>query len=363
MTWSKLRLIIPVFLPLFILSGCGPSANPIKKQMIETTDMSGRKVMIPEKVERIVALNPGMLRLIAWLDATDMVCGIEYNETRRIAPYLFAHPELREKNVIGTGNAPDPELLAALAPDIIFSTYITRAEADIMQSRTGIPVLAIQYGNFDNEIDTVYQALKYLGKILHREKRAEYLTGYIQETIRDLNARTSGVTQSKNPRVYVGGISYRGSHGITSTEPRYPPFRFLNTANVASSLGLVMTSQKDNLQNAFIDKEQLIEWDPDFIFLDMSSNTYKNGLMDEPWIDVLKATKNGQIFTVYPYNWYTINYSTILVNAYFIGRTLYPDNFMDVKTEEKADEIYRAILGKPVYNDMLSHFGEFTNLK
>lgn len=329
---------------------------------IETTDMSDRKVMIPERIENIIALNPGMLRLIAWLDATDLVCGIEYNETRRTVPYLFAHPELREKTVIGTGNSPDPELLATLAPDVIFSTYISRAEADKLQSRTGIPVLAIQYGNFDDEIDMVFQALKYLGKILHREQRADYLTNYIGETIRDLHSRTSGDFANKNPSVYVGGISYRGSHGITSTEPRYPPFRFLNTTNVASSLGSVMTSRIDNMQNAFIDKEQLIEWNPDFIFLDMSSNSYKNDLIDEPWVKILKAAKNDHIYTVYPYNWYTINYSTLLVNAYLIGKILYPEKFGDVNIETKADEIYQAILGKPVYNDMVSHFGKSRNL-
>jgi len=362
MTFNKIQPTISLFILLFILMGCDQSEISTPKMGFETTDMLGRKVMIPEKVENIVALNPGMLRLITWLDATDLVCGIEYNETRRTVPYLFAHPELREKTVIGTGNSPDPELLATLAPDIIFSTYITRAEADKLQSRTGIPVLAIQYGNFDDEIDTVFQALKYLGQILHREQRADYLTEFIAETIGDLNSRTSGDSAIKQPSVYVGGISYRGSHGITSTEPRYPPFRFLNTTNVASSLGAVMTSQIDNMQNAFIDKEQLIEWNPDFIFLDMSSNSYKNGLLDEPWIEILKATKNDQIYTVYPYNWYTINYSTILVNAYFIGKTLYPEKFGDVNIEAKADEIYRAILGKPVYNDMEKHFGESRNL-
>lgn len=325
--------------------------------------MLGREVQIPEKVNRIVALNAGMLRLITWLDATDLVCGIEYNERRRDVPYLFAHPELRDKPVIGTGNVPDPELLAALKPDVIFSTYISATVANQLQSRTGIPVIGIQYGNFDDEIDTVFSALKYLGNLLGKSQRAEMLTGYIKSTIDDLETRTASVPESDQPLAYIGGIAYRGSHGITSTEPRYPPFRFLRSKNAASSLGAVMTSSRDVLLNAFIDKEQLIEWDPEFIFLDMSGNIFTTESGEDEWRSVLSAEKTGNIYTVFPYNWYTINYSTILVDAYFIGEILYPERFTDVDPSVKAREIYKTILGRDVYDDMVKKFGECRKIK
>ncbi|MCF8366929.1 MAG: ABC transporter substrate-binding protein [Bacteroidales bacterium] len=351
------------FIMLFcFISSCNLPIDSPEHNLTKTTDMLGRQVMIPEKIENIVALNAGMLRLIAWMDAADMVCGIEFNETRRQVPYLFAQPQLRAKSVIGTGNSPEPELLTLLAPDVIFSTYISKAEADKLQERTGIPVLAIQYGNFDDEIDTVFSALKYLGEILNRKERADYLIKYITETIGDLKIRTIDIPESEKPNVYVGGIAYRGSHGITSTEPRYPPFRFLNAKNAAASLGAVMTSEKDVLLNAFIDKEQLIEWNPDFIFLDMSGTIFHDNKSNEPWLDVLSAAKTGNIYTLFPYNWYTINYSTILVNAYFMGKVLYPKQFADINPEAKADEIYTAITGAPVYNDMVKKFGKCRKL-
>jgi len=359
---TKAKCLILIFITFTFSTSCRQAAKNREKPGILTTDMLGRKVRIPEKIENIVALNAGMLRLITWLDASEKIFGIEYNETRRQVPYLFAHPELRDRTVIGTGNTPEPELLAALAPDVIFSTYITRAEADKLQSRTKIPVLAIKYGNFDDETDTLFKTLQYLGEILHRQERAGFLIEYVSQTIRDLNLRMSVIPESQKQDVYIGGIAYRGSHGITSTEPRYPPFRFLNLKNVADQLGNVMTSEKDILFNAFIDKEQLIEWNPHTIFLDMSSNTYINGKLDEPWTKVLAANKNKQIFTVFPYNWYTINYSTLLVNAYFIGKLLYPEQFTDIDPENKADEIYKTILGKPVYNDMVNKFGKCRRL-
>ncbi|MGB4050927.1 MAG: iron ABC transporter substrate-binding protein, partial [Methanoculleus sp.] len=52
------------------------------------------------------------------------------------------------------------------------------------------------------------------------------------------------------------------------------------------------------------------------------------------------------------YNFYSANYETILANAYFVGKTLYPDRFADVDPVEKADEIYTFFVGKPVFADL-----------
>jgi iron complex transport system substrate-binding protein len=336
---------------------------PAKKTSREVSDMLGRKVNIPVKVENIVALNAGMLRLIAWMEATDLVCGIEYNETRRQVPYLYANPQLTEKPVIGMGNNPDTELLTAMAPDLIFVSYFTPSEADRLQTRTGIPVLAIKYGNFDDEIETVFETLRFLGEILERETRAKFLSTYIRETIVDLKYRSQKDSSGKAPMAYIGGISYRGSHGITSTEPRYPSFRFLNIQNVAAALPAVMTSPRDNMINAFIDPEQLIEWNPEYIFLDMSSTTYSGNMLDEPWIHLLDAVNQDKAYTVLPYNWYTTNYSTILVNSYFIGKWLYPEQFKDIDPEQKAREIYTKILGGQAYDKMIEKFGPCQKIK
>jgi iron complex transport system substrate-binding protein len=291
------------------------------------------------------------------MQATDLVCGIEYNETRRQVPYLYANPQLTEKPVIGMGNQTDPELLTAMAPDLIFVSYYTVSEADRLQARTGIPVLAINYGNFDDEIETVFEALRFLGQVLERNARAEFLSTYIPETIDDLDQRSKSNATGKIPQAYIGGISYRGSHGITSTEPRYPSFRFLNIQNVAASLPAVMTSPRDNMINAFIDPEQLITWNPEYIFLDMSSTTYSGNMLDEPWIHLLDATRQNKTYTLLPYNWYTTNYSTILVNSYFIGEWLYPEQFKDIDPEQKAREIYTTILGGQAYDSMIEKFG------
>jgi iron complex transport system substrate-binding protein len=89
----------------------------------------------------------------------------------------------------------------------------------------------------------------------------------------------------------------------------------------------------------------------------MSSTAYSGDELARPWTTVLSAAKKGNIFTVFPYNWYTINYSTILVNSWYTGKVLYPERFADTDPEKKAREIYKNILGRDVYDNMVSQFG------
>jgi len=318
-------------------------------------DMQGRDVMIPAHPKKIVALNSGTLRLITWLDATDLICAVEGNEGQRTVPYLYAHPELRKKPLIGSGNLYDLELLTAAAPDLIITTYLTHAEADELQTRTHVPVVAINYGNFDDDTATVFKTLHLLGTLLDRTQRAEEVTKFIRHTLADLHQRTVGIPFELHPQVYAGGIAWRGSHGITSTEPRFPAFRLVNVNNVAQELPPVWTAGGQTIQNAFIDKEQLILWNPEYIFVDASTGTLK--LTDEPWIKILDAVKDQNVYSLWPYNWYTTNYSTILVNSYYIGKLIYPEQFTDVDPEQKAREIYKMILGADVADKMQEKFG------
>ncbi|MFW5699911.1 MAG: hypothetical protein ACOCXS_03290 [Bacteroidota bacterium] len=41
----------------------------------------------------------------------------------------------------------------------------------------------------------------------------------------------------------------------------------------------------------------------------------------------LKAFKDSAVYMLQPLNWYTTNFETELINAFFVGKTLYPEHF------------------------------------
>jgi iron complex transport system substrate-binding protein len=63
------------------------------------------------------------------------------------------------------------------------------------------------------------------------------------------------------------------------------------------------------------------------------------------------------VYGLLPYKWYTKNFGSSLANAYFVGKVLYPEQFEDVNPSAKADDIYRFLVGKPVFGEMNAQFG------
>ena len=191
-------------------------------------------VTVPNNVTRVIGVNYGALRLITYLGAASMVCGIEQTETELAGrPYAMANPQYANLPVIGPQFGGDPELIAP-KPDVVFSTDAIVSTLDSLQSQLGIPVIGIVYGGLDTEESrqTFYDSLTLMGKVMHKEDRATEVINYVSGIIDDLNTRTANIPDADKPSVYVGGLSSRGNHGFTSTSASYAPFTLTNSKNV-----------------------------------------------------------------------------------------------------------------------------------
>ena len=200
----------------------------------------------------------------------------------------------------------------------------------------------------------MYSSLRIMGEVVGKQERAEEVIAYIEATMQDLENRTADIPESERKTVYVGGVSSAGAHGIISTEPAYPPFLWVNANNVAAGMGT---------DHADIAKEALVDWDPEYIFIDIGTLQLGNEgaigeLKNDTSLTGLSAVKNGKVYGVIPYNFYSTNYESVLANAYFVGKVLYPDRFEDIDPEAKADEIYTFFLGKPVFSDLNGQYND-----
>jgi iron complex transport system substrate-binding protein len=357
----KRRLIASLALWLLIISVPGWSAGRI------ITDGIGRKVEIPVKVERLIASGSGALRLITYLRAQDRIVAVDDMEKQRpqfdARPYALANPQFKSYPLFGEFRGHDnPELILSLdpQPQVIIKTYSVSGYDPLeLQQKTGIPVIVVNYGDLGAYRPDLYQALRICGQVLAKEKRAEKLISYFDASINDLRQRTRDIPPARRFSCFVGGIAHRGPHGFQSTEPGYPPFTFVGTRNLTFDPAL-----KEKLpQHSNIAKEKIVQRNPDILFVDLS--TLQMGaeagalyeLKTDPAYRSLTAVKTGKVYGLLPYNWYTQNFGSILANAYFIGKVLYPDRFADINPSAKADEIYTFFVGKPVFRQMNEAFG------
>ncbi|WP_258359593.1 iron ABC transporter substrate-binding protein [Moorella sulfitireducens (nom. illeg.)] len=358
------KLVIALTLVLFALAGCGPQAAETGQNLPKTkiTDMLGREVEIAVPANKIVAIGPGALRLVCYVNVADKVVGIENVEKQQPTgkPYLLAHPELTEKPVIGPGgpdSTPDAEKLASVKPDVIFvASLVDRVQADELQAKTNIPIVVLSYGSLAVFDEDVYRSLQLIGKITGNEQRAGEVVAYLKKCQEDLNTRTKDIPEDEKPEVYVGALGMKGVHGIESTRGRYAPFVAINARNVVDETG--------KTGSVMIDREKLLIWDPDIIFIDEAGlNLVQEDYKKNPqFYQSLKAVRDGRVYGQIPFNYYSTNIDTAIADAYYAGKVIYPEKFKDVDPAGKADEIYRFLLGKPVYEQMAGDFGGFKKL-
>ena len=333
------------------------------------TDLAGRPVAIPEQVKTIVALN-GSLRYVVYLQAADLVIGVEgieknknllngTNFQSRISgrPYQAAIYSLIERLPLvgegGPGKLPDLEVLLKLHPDLVLT--FEPEVAELVQNKTGLPSVVLSYAGTNGvDFPEIKKSLAFLGQLVGREKRAEEINRFIDECESDLRHRTSEV---KPVSVYIGGISARGAHGLTSTEINYPPLLWLTAINVADEL-----KQKGHV---FIDKEKLLAWDPEYIFLDAAGLTLinENYLKNRSYYEHLSAVRQNKVFTVFPFNFYRTNLEVLIANAYFIGQTIYPDRFSDVEPEKMARKIIKEFVGAEVLDWLKAAYAGFRQVE
>ena len=362
-------LVIISCTALLMSAGCTsttPQEASEASEFITVTDSLGREVTVPVSPEKVVCSNSGCLRYLTYLGAQDTIVGvddIEIEETIFSArPYSIANPQFKDYPLIGEfrGND-DPEKIVAAGPDVIFKTYVESADdADELSAKTGVPVVCLNYGDLTTYRDDAYQSLRIMGTVMGKEDRAEEVISYLNGLITDLNDRTAGISEAEKTTAFIGGIAYRGPHGFQSTEPTYPPFVFVNAANVAGDMGTA---------HADVAKEKIVEWNPDVLFVDLSTlQTTPNAiteLSDDPSYQQLDAVVSGEVYGVLPYNWYTQNHGSIMADAYYVGTVLYPEQFSDIDPVTKADEIYAFLVEKPVFEEMKASFSglPFTRLE
>lgn len=323
-------------------------------------DGTGRTVAVPDKISRIICSGPGALRLITYFNAQDLVVAVDDMETAGkqfdARPYAIANPQYKNLPVFGEfrGND-DPEKILGLAtpPQVIFKTYPTMGYDPVeLSQKTDIPVVVLGYGNLAVQRDIIYQSLRIIGRVLDREERADALIGFFDSQVDELNQRTAAIEHKKT--CFVGGIAHKGPHGFLSTEPNYPPFEFVNAANIANSSDVKV----QNLSHSTFSKEKLLDENPDVLFLDLSTlqmGEDHGGLYElktDPVFQALDAVADGRVYGVLPYNWYSQNFGSILADAWYVGKVLYPDPFADVDPVAKADEIYQFLLSTKVYAAM-----------
>ena len=352
-----MKRLSALILTLALLAGCAGPAAPAAQETGNTrtvTDVWGREVAVPETVETIACVGSGAPRMAAYLGVMDRLVGAEDHDLEGETPLRDYSPAwydtLKDLPSVGAGggsgaNNAYPEELITLGPDVILAGFSAEA-ADELQGQTGIPVVCVRYISNGLADESFYAALRVFAETVGAQARCEELLAYIDQCRAELAGRTADIPAEDRPTVYAGAVTFSGRHGFTGTYSHFGPFDAVGAVNVADTDGEAGYYETD--------REQVLVWDPDCIFLDPGNlDLVEEELSAFPdYFASLRAVREGRVYTMPSFNSCGMNISYALVNAYWAGSVLFPEQFSDLDLRAKAGEILAAFLGEDTFDAM-----------
>ena len=319
-----------------------PTDPAVENETRIITDVLGREVEIPAVVNTCAALSSAT-RTITYAGGLSKVIGTSEMEMRADPgmPFAYANKEyLAGCTAIssgGSGNTYYDEAIIELNPDVMIINTNNVETCDDFQQKFGIPVIAIYADKFTSP--NLTNSIRLVGEVLGTQEHAEMVASQIETWNAELNELTKDIPDSEKPSVYLGAVSFSGGHGFCGTYCNYAPLIAINALNVADALG-----EKSGVEIAM---EQVIEWDPDIIFLNPGNMNLVNEeyASDPTAIDSLRAVQEGRVYSQVNFNYYSTNMELAIVDAYYAGSVIFPEAFRGIDFAAKAEEVFNVMIG------------------
>ncbi|EMV8607489.1 ABC transporter substrate-binding protein [Escherichia coli] len=313
------------------------------------TDQIGREVKVPDKVDRIVVLQHQTLNLLVQMNATDKIVGVMSNWKQQLGSnYARLAPELSNKASLGDLTHVDAEKLVALHPQVVFVTNYAPQEMIDKISSLGIPAVAISLRHDDegerNKLNPVmadeeqayvkglYEGIMLIGNIINKPEEAKALIKATENGCRMVSNRLQLLPEEQRVRAYMANpeLTTYGSGKYTGLMMKHA-----GAVNVAAS------TIKGFKQ---VSIEQVIEWNPQVIFVQNRYPAVVNEIQSSPQWQVIDAVKNHRVYLMpeYAKAWGYPMPEAMGIGELWMAKKLYPEKFNDVDMHKIVKDWYRT---------------------
>lgn len=278
------------------LAGSADSSNTQAVLTTTVTDSTGREVMIPNKLQRVVILNASNLDLFCAAGGADKIVGIP--TSKALSDKVRQAVENTEE--VGVIHSPNVEKILSLQPDLVIGANVPYHRDLIpVLEQAGIPVIVNGLDSYEQVLST----LEFYGRLLNSEQQAakqiaqiesEYAAavklGHDRTTPRNLII--FGTPDSFNigtPVSFVGDLIERLGGNNIASEANYGKAQFI-------PLSMEAVAQQ-NPEVIFI----IMHGSPD----SLEQKVQQDLLANEAWADIA-AVKNKRVY-ILPYQLFAVN--------------------------------------------------------
>ena len=345
---------------------------------ITVTDMIGREVtVVPGSYTRVLCIGAGALRMYSYIGDVSLLCGVEDIDNTTLAerpamfdsvarPYVLAYGDVFNRlPSCGVGGpmaqTAEAEKILSCDPDIVISEFEDVEKENALQEQLGVPVITLKAGSRGVFDEAFSGSMELLGTVFGEEEKAAALVSFVEAEAAEITARTAGVAEADKPSVYICGLGNWGTTDHLTTAENYVSFEIANVKNVLSGTGAQGVQP--------IEEEKFISLGEEMDIIIMDAAAVKNIAPlyqeDPTMFDTCKAWNEGEVYLEMAYNAYYTNFETVLINTWFVAKTVYPELFADIDMTEKTNQVTQAFFGMDLAEEIFacpSSFGGYQKI-
>ncbi|MBM3297138.1 MAG: hypothetical protein FJY83_06010 [Candidatus Aminicenantes bacterium] len=301
-------------------------------------DSLGRTVAVPERVRRVLSLQPEVTRIIVALGAGPSLVGRDDFLARFDHLFPLIHPAQAGLPVVSAADGfPKLEVVLRLDPDLIIASPSEAGLPDLLQKKTGKPVLAFSsMGRFED----LLREILWVGAALGRAERAGTLARFLREKLEAVRRRTEDIPAERRPAVYV---SFWGS--FTRSPVGYEPVAAAAGRNLADGL---LPSRLGSVA-VEVSLERILAWDPEILllhgnYLPGERTVNVAGVLSDPRLRSVRAVKDCRVYYTFGF-WHWWDPALALVETIMLAKLFHPERFQDVDVVREGNEVFRVFYG------------------
>jgi len=321
MNKKKFLAVLIAIVMVLSLAACGGSGSGSggggsqPDASVPTQDREGNDISIPEKVERIVSLAPATTQILESVGKMDQVVGVD----TQTPFYVSGVDSLPQFDMM----EPDIEAIAALEPDIVFTTGMSYIEGDPYSAliELGICVVVIPSSN---SLEGVKEDILFTAACVGETEKAQAIVDEMQKDIDEIAEIGKTITEKKTVAFEISALPYIYSTGKGT---------FIDEMITLIGAENVYGDQESWIPVA---EEDAVAADPDVILTSVNYLPDAVGeIMGRPGWEEVKAVKNGEVY-------YIDNASSSLPNQYVVkallemAKAVYPEYYGEVELDLAA---------------------------
>jgi iron complex transport system substrate-binding protein len=306
----------------------------MKKRNI--TDMAGRKVTVPEIVNKAIAPSPygsTMLYSVAPEKTAGFVFPLKEEDKKYLDPCVH--------NLPVTGRlSENTEDLMKTSPDLIIvwgdKNNPFHKKSENILNKLDLPFVYVTVGDLADLVDYP-AAYEFLGKLLNKEEHTAKEADYCRKTLQEISVVVGKIPVHQRPKVYYA----EGENGLCTECDDSLHVHLLRLAGDVN-IHRGHTSCHMGMEKVSID--QVLLYNPDVILV--QNEDFFNSINELAGWRNLKAVKTGKVFLIpkRPFNWFDRPPSFMrILGIKWVTNCLYPEEYK-IDIIKEALEFYDLFL-------------------